>query len=61
MEQDHPAFLVDVKEDAGDAVLSQAGSYFVDAVTEWFADGHTDRPAELYRLDVFSNAFPILQ
>ncbi len=60
MQQDHPAFFVDVEKHPGDAVLGQTSSHLINAVPQWPANGHPDGPAELHGLDVLPNAFPVI-
>ena len=59
VQQDHPAFPIDVKKYARNSVLHQARPHFIDAVTQWSANGHSDRPAELHRLDILADTLPI--
>ncbi len=60
MQQDHPAFFVDVEKHPGDAVLGQTSSHLINAVPQWPASGHPNGPAELHGLDVLPNAFPVI-
>jgi hypothetical protein len=60
MQQNHPAFPVDIEKYARDSVLTQARPHFVDAVAERLAYGHANGPAELHGLDILSDALPIL-
>ena len=55
VQQDHAVFLVDVEKNPGDAIVSQVGPYFIDAAAQWPADGHSNRPAELYCFDVLAD------
>jgi hypothetical protein len=60
MQQNYPALLVNVEKDPGDSVLGQTRPHFVDAVAQWFASGHPNRPAELDSLDVFANPLAVV-
>jgi len=59
VKQDHAALFVDVKKDSRDSVLSQVRPHFIDAVSQWFTNGHPNRPAELHRLDILADTLPI--
>src|SRR5579863_3315854 len=61
MEQNHPAFLVDVEKHSGNAILREARTHFVDAIAQRPAYRHANRPAEFDCLDVFANAFSIFR
>jgi hypothetical protein len=61
MEQNHPAFLVDIEKHPRDSVLHQARPHLVDAVAQWSANGHPKRPAKFHGLDVLADPLPILR
>lgn len=61
MQQNHPAFLVDIKEHPRDSVLGQARPHFVDTVAQWPPNGHPYWPAELHRLDILADVLPIFR
>jgi hypothetical protein len=42
MEQHHPALLVDIEKHARNSVLGQARPHFIDAIAQWFANGHAN-------------------
>jgi hypothetical protein len=60
MEQNHAAPLVDIKKHPRGSVLDQAYPHFVDTAAQRPANWHPDGPAELYRLDVLPDPFPVL-
>lgn len=60
VQQDHPAFVIDVEKHSGDSVLRQIGSDFIDPLTERPADRHSDGPPEFNDFDVYSDALPVL-
>jgi len=60
MEQDHAAFFIDVEKYPSNSILGQARSHFINAVSQRSANGHPDRPAELYRFNVFANPLAVL-
>lgn len=61
MKQDHPAFLINIEKHPCNSVLRQTGAHLIDAVMEWPANGHPDRPTELHRFDIFSDAFAVIR
>jgi hypothetical protein len=59
MQQNHPAFLVDIENYPRDPVLRQFAPHFIEAVSHWPANWHPNRPAKLDSLDVFPNPLAI--
>jgi len=60
MEQDHAAFFIDVEKYPSNSILGQASFSLHNAVSQRSANGHPDRPAELYRFNVFRHPLPVL-
>lgn len=60
MQQNHPAFRVDIEKHASDSAPDQAGPYFIETVAQRATHRHPDRPTKLNGLDVFADAFAIL-
>jgi hypothetical protein len=60
MQQNHSASLIDIEKHARDSVLNQSCPHLINAVAQRSAGRHSDRPAELDRLDVLADPLPIL-
>jgi hypothetical protein len=51
MQQYHSASLIDVEQDAGNSVLTEARPHFIDTFAYRPANGHADRPPKLDSLN----------
>jgi len=60
MQQDHLALHTDVEKDTPDAATRKVRPHLVKPILERTAGWHSDRPAELDRLNVQSNSLSIL-
>ena len=59
LKQHHSILVVDVEQHSRGSIVCKVSAYFIKSIVHGATNGHSDRPTEFDRLDIFSNPFSV--